>query len=125
MDTGTPHVLVVGVGAFPSLAPALRAAGVRVTATPPATSVRDVARVDVPDMLLVAYRVADRHPAWNVLTVLRADRALRSIPVVVATDDADQVAIFTERFDGLGITVLLDPDGDGLAAEVRRRLRIG
>lgn len=74
-----------------------------------------------PDVVVVAYREVDRHRAWNVLTVLRGSREPRATPVVVATDDAEQVDVFRDRFAGMGIGVLIDPDDATLVDEVRRR----
>jgi len=119
---GEPHVLVVSADAPPTGgARALLAAGLRVSATSLAEPIMARARAVRPDVVVVAYRVVERHRAWNVLTVLRGSRELRTTPVVVATDDAEQVEEFRDRFAGMGIGVLIDPDYATLVAEVRRR----
>lgn len=122
MVEGEPHVLVVSADALPTgVERALLAAGLRVSATSLAEPVMARTKAVRPDVVVVAYRAVDRHRAWDVLTVLRGSRELRATPVVVATDDAEQVDVFRVRFAGMGIGVLIDPDDAALVDEVRRR----
>ena len=124
MDEREPHVLIlVGDGPMSPVERALRTAGHRVDATSLAEPVLAATKPVPPEVVVVAYRAEDRHRAWNVLTVLRGSRALQMLPIVVATDDAGQIERFRDRFAGMGIAVLIDPDDATLVAEVRRRAR--
>ena len=116
-------MLLASTDAPPSAAgQVLAAAGFRITATAlgdPIDTAVGTARADV---VVVAYRVAERQRAWNLLTVLRADRRLRALPVVVVTDDAHQVEAMGDHLARLGIGVVLGAGDGALVSAVRARL---
>ena len=107
-------VLATGAGAPTPTLSALAADGMRVTTTDLSPGIGDRVQAAGPDVVVVAHRAAERRRAWNALTALRETRALRTLPVVVATDDAEQVERFRANLDRLGVTVVLDPANGAL-----------
>lgn len=128
-DEGGKHLFVVNdtpeiLELFTSL---LEAEGFRVTTDRFTIEMREMmARIrDLrPDLLVLDFIIGGETQGWQLLQLLRMDRATRDIPVIVCTAAIAVVTDLRPHLDEMGVAVVLKPfDIDHLLAVVAERLK--
>jgi len=76
-----------------------------------------------PDLVILDYIIGGEGLGWQLLQLLKMDRATRTIPVIVCTAAVRQVEELRPHLEELGVGVVLKPfDIDHLLAEVAQVL---
>ena len=74
-----------------------------------------------PDLIVLDYTVGGEGPGWQLLQLLKMDRATADLPVIVCTGAVRQVEELQGHLKAMGVAVLLKPfDLDQIVAEVDR-----
>jgi CheY-like chemotaxis protein len=77
-----------------------------------------------PDLLVLDFMIGREGLGWQLLQMLRMDRATRAIPVVVCTAAVAVVTDLKAHLDEMDVAVVLKPfDIDHLLAVIANRLR--
>jgi DNA-binding response OmpR family regulator len=77
-----------------------------------------------PDLLLLDFVIGEERPGWQLLQMLKMDRATAHIPIVICSGAVRQVRELDGWLGEKGISVLLKPfDIDDLLTTTRKLLR--
>jgi DNA-binding response OmpR family regulator len=83
----------------------------------------EVQRVQ-PDLLILDFVIGEERPGWQLLQMLKMDRATAHIPIVICSGAVRQVRELDGWLGEKGISVLLKPfDIDDLLTTTRKLLR--
>ena len=72
-------------------------------------ALQDVVRQLRPDLVILDFIIGGEHKGWQLLQVLKMDRATRDISVVICTAAAHQVTELSSHLNELGVHVVLKP----------------
>ena len=74
-----------------------------------------------PDLIILDYIVGSEGLGWQLLQLLRMDRATAAIPVIICTAAVRQIEELQGHLRAMGVTVVLKPfDIDQMTAEIDR-----
>ncbi len=62
-----------------------------------------------PDLVIMDFLIGHEDSGWQLLQVVKMDRATRDIPVVVCTGAVRQVSELSQHLDEMGVQVVLKP----------------
>lgn len=62
-----------------------------------------------PDLVILDFIIGGEHKGWQLLQVLKMDRATREIPIIVCTAAAKQITELTSHLNELGVHAVLKP----------------
>jgi CheY-like chemotaxis protein len=76
-----------------------------------------------PDLVILDYVIGREGTGWQLLQMLKMDRATKDLPIVVCTAAAEQIEPIRAHLDDMRIGVVLKPfDIDDLLNEVKKAL---
>ncbi|CAA9547208.1 MAG: hypothetical protein AVDCRST_MAG73-2528 [uncultured Thermomicrobiales bacterium] len=72
-----------------------------------------------PDLIILDYLIGDEATGWQLLQMLKMDRATRAIPIIICTGAVEQVRQLHTHLLEMGVRVVLKPfDIDHLLREI-------
>lgn len=120
-----PHILVVNDAqeVLEVIREILQDEGYRVTIYSTALRDLDKIREIAPDLLILDHLIGDEEYGWQLVQVIRLDRALQTLPIIVCTAAVAMVKELQGHLKAKQVTVVLKPfDIDDLLAAVRASL---
>lgn len=98
--------------------------GYRVTTRSRLVKNLDEIRELAPDLIILDYMWADEDTGWATLQLLRMDRDLAKVPIILCTGAKREVGGISEQLSDLGVRIVLKPfDIDALLEAIADALR--